>query len=188
MNIAKQRKAREFYAIFTESMKPLDPVAAHELELKIQRNPSITDRSWYDAIKLGLFSESMTIGKHLLFFSLSLVPFVGSLLTAFLTFYTVSETLGSQLLEPYTIGAERMNFAQREAYRKNHRWSLFGFALFPAILMSIPLVGPFFLIFAQASAADWWISTGVNSQYQMSKKFQRHMENLDQQSKPSSIS
>lgn len=173
-SVAKRRYATEFSNIFIESVRSLDDTAGKEVELKIQAHESLR-LDWFNSIRDTIAQGSQNSSHYIYAFAMSLIPGVGSLLTASFTTYFVCESLSMQLLEPYTIGVERMNFAQREAFRDVHKWSLFGFALPCMLLLSVPVVGQFFLVFAQAAVADWWVYAGLNRSYAMSKKVLRHL-------------
>jgi uncharacterized protein involved in cysteine biosynthesis len=91
-------------------------------------------------------------------FVISLIPVLGSIVTAVGHTYLVSQSLGDQLLEVYTKDYHNWGVTLRENYVKRNKWIIFGYALPFTFILSIPIVGPFLLGFAQAGAADLLVS------------------------------
>ena len=200
LNIYKQWHPRESHNLFIEQLKTLNPPLANQMMNRVstsfpyERPPVRATvqkstmlgriRQLYRAIVNSLKRSNRFTSITLLLSLISFVPVVGSLVTIVGQTYLVSESLAAQLFEVYTKDYQRWDYYKREKWRRQHRWELFGFALPFTVLLSIPILGPFMLAFAQAGAADLFhrvITKNAIEKHEMEYSVQQSRDTQQQQ-------
>jgi len=137
---------------FIEGLRPLDPELAEKLNSKIKRTHE--PQSWTVAIKRS-FTEHIGFWTVSLLLSLfSLIPLIGWLITGILQTYFNCLHLSSKVLDIYSKEIEPMDKAQNDRFLKDNRAVIIGFSAPYVFLSSIPILGAFALVYAEASAAD----------------------------------
>jgi hypothetical protein len=152
LSVAKKRNPLED-RFFVEGMRPLDPEMAQQLDARVKKT-SHTQQPWVSAIQRS-FSEHIgfwTVSGIVSLFSL--IPLIGWLITGILQTYLNCLHLASKVLEMYTKEIHPMDKAQKEQWLRDNRAVIIGFAAPYVLLSSIPVIGAFALVYAEASAAD----------------------------------
>lgn len=151
LSVAKKRNPIQD-RFFVEGLRPLDPDLAQQLDGKVKR-PSQT-QPWVFAIKRS-FSEHVGFWTVSLLVSLfSLIPLLGWLITGILQTYLNCLHLASKVLDIYAKDIQSMDKTQKEQWLRSNRAVIIGFAAPYVFLSSIPVIGAFALVYAEASAAD----------------------------------
>jgi len=148
-----QKKRNPIHAnFFVEGLRPLNPELAQKLDAGVKTHPkslslvAAIQRSFTQHI--GFWTVSFLVS----FFSL--IPVVGWVLTLILQTYLNCFYLASRVLRVYMKQISSMNKAQQEQWRQDNRAVLLGFSAPYVLLSSIPIIGAFALVYAEASAAD----------------------------------
>jgi hypothetical protein len=151
LSVAKKRNPLHD-RFFIEGMRSLNPELAQQLDSKVK--PSSQAQPWALAIQRS-FSEHVGFWTVSLIVSLfSLIPLLGWLITGILQTYLNCLHLASKVLDMYTKEIQPMNKAQKEQWLRDNRAVIIGFAAPYVFLSSIPVIGAFALVYAEASAAD----------------------------------
>jgi hypothetical protein len=151
LSVAKKRNPlRDRF--FVEGMRSLNPEVAQQLDSRPKGNTQT--QPWGMAIKRS-FTEHVGFWTVSLIVSLfSLIPIIGWLITGVLQLYLNCLHLASKVLETYTKEIQPMDQAQKERWLRDNRAVIIGFAAPYVFLSSIPIIGAFALVYADASAAD----------------------------------
>jgi len=129
--------------VFLAGFRAVDPKRATELAARTGAP------FWTVLARLGLRALFFA-GVSIVWFGMALIPIVGPLLLPVLQVYWTARALSWELLDPYF---EKLNygFSEQRRFVNRHRWRLVGFGLPWLAIMSIPLLGPLLVGFAQAS-------------------------------------
>jgi len=171
LSVAKKRNPLQD-RFFIEGMRPLDPELAQQLDSRVKRNT--TTQPWKVAIQRS-FTEHMGFWTVSFIVSLfSLIPLIGWLITGILQLYLNCLHLASKVLEMYTKEIQPMDQAQKERWLRDNRAVIIGFAAPYVFLSSIPIIGAFALVYAEASAADL-----VHNEFMKGKGIKGGKRNID---------
>lgn len=150
LSVAKKRNPIQD-RFFVEGLRPLDSELAQRLDSKVKRTET---QPWLVAIQRS-FTENMGFWTISFLVSLfSLIPLIGWLITAVLQTYLNCLHLASKVLDMYTKEISPMDKAQKDRWIRDNRAVIIGFAAPYVFLSSIPVIGAFALVYAEASAAD----------------------------------
>eukprot|EP00456_Euglypha_rotunda_P025180 TRINITY_DN2041_c0_g1_i17.p1 TRINITY_DN2041_c0_g1~~TRINITY_DN2041_c0_g1_i17.p1 ORF type:complete len:218 (+),score=6.50 TRINITY_DN2041_c0_g1_i17:165-818(+) len=151
LSVAKKRNPMQD-RFFIEGMRPLNPELAQQLDSKVHRSSQI--QPWASAIRRS-FSEHVGFWTVSLLVSLfSLIPIIGWLITGILQTYLNCLHLAGKVLDIYFKAIQPMDKKQKEQWLRDNRAVVIGFAAPYVFLSSIPVIGAFALVYAEASAAD----------------------------------
>lgn len=131
--------------VFIEALRAIDGPRAARLE-ELPGLP-VHHALWTTVRRLLRF-----VVLAMLTLPLAFVPVIGAPLAWALQGFLAVNALGSEMLEPY-LDKRGLHFPEQMAYVKRNRPALVGFAFPYALVIAIPLVGPFMFCPAQAAAA-----------------------------------
>lgn len=120
-NINQKIRPLQLSRMFIEGLRPLDEEMANNFVEKMENNTHLHERSWMRAIIENIQESSYFFIYSLLCFAFSLIPIVGSIVSAVGETYLVAKSLSWRLTEVYTVSIERMDFNQRKVFVQIYR-------------------------------------------------------------------
>jgi hypothetical protein len=154
LNISQKIRPLQQNRLFIEGLRPLDENMAELFNERMEQNTHLQKRSWFRAFIENIQESSSFLLYSTLLLLCSLIPVVGSIVAAIGETYLVAKSLSWRLMEVYMVGIQQMSFEQRKAFMARHQKILLGFSVPFTSLCAVPIVGPMFLGYAQASMAD----------------------------------
>jgi hypothetical protein len=140
--------------LFIEQMRIYDYEMADELEYFVPVVSQKRRDSCGNYCIEFIMSNGRMVLLFLMFFMVSFVPVIGSIIGIIGQFYLMSEALGLQLLDIFIKRYYGLSYEKRRQFISNNRWIIIGFTLPYALLMTIPIVGPAMIGYAQAGTAE----------------------------------
>jgi uncharacterized protein involved in cysteine biosynthesis len=150
--ISKKRNPMATNQLFLDQLETLSPQRAKELEQQMKSVEEMNN-NWIQDVYRDLRTSWHFTRASLMWLAFSIVPFVGSFITAFGQTWLVADRMGWNTLSVYTISAKIMSYSQKNQWMRARKWRIIGFTLPYVLLASIPIVGPLFLGLAQAATA-----------------------------------
>jgi hypothetical protein len=158
LHIAQKKHPVEHGQLFIEGVRQVDSALAREYEQEMKSSVSAHHQSWMQAIRESLDDKLYFWTWSLIYLSFSIVPILGSIMTALAQTYLVVQKLSYRLLDTYMTKIEKMNDNQQLQFINRHWALLVGFCLPFAMLSSIPVIGPFTLLYAEVTIGKLFCS------------------------------
>jgi len=140
--------------LFVEELKSLNIQFGTEIQHDIA-NSSKGNKNCSNERCTSIFNWSSSLNYWKYFFGLSvlsIVPVIGPLVAYIGGVLNISYFWGLQLFSPFIISVKNMNHQTQEKWMKERKWAILGSMTSLTVLMSIPLIGPLFIGFAQSGA------------------------------------
>jgi len=137
--------------LFLAELKTIDSNKAEKMKSKIESKEY--DSRWLYAIQDDFEKSWHFSWKYAGFVACFIIPFVGHWITYLGNLWLVSQSLAWNLLNVYTVSYKQKNLKQTKEWMHRNRWPIFGFSLAVTLMTSTPVIGPFFIVPAQAAAA-----------------------------------
>jgi uncharacterized protein involved in cysteine biosynthesis len=150
--IARKRNPMANNQLFLDELDTLSPTRAQELSNQMKLDKGVNP-GWMEDVYHDLRTSWHFTKYSLMFLAFSVIPVIGSIITFFGQMWLVADRMGWNLLSVYTISAKKMSYRQQKHWMRARKWRIIGFTLPYMLLVSIPLIGPFFLGLAQAATA-----------------------------------
>jgi hypothetical protein len=150
--IARKRNPMANNQLFLDELDTLSPTRAQELSTQMKLDKGVNP-GWMEDVYHDLRTSWHFTKYSLMFLAFSVIPVIGSIITFFGQMWLVADRMGWNLLSVYTISAKKMSYRQQKHWMRARKWRIIGFTLPYMLLVSIPLIGPFFLGLAQAATA-----------------------------------
>jgi uncharacterized protein involved in cysteine biosynthesis len=150
--IARKRNPMANNQLFLDELDTLSPTRAQELSTQMKLEKGVNP-GWMEDVYHDLRTSWHFTKYSLMFLAFSVIPVIGSIITFFGQMWLVADRMGWNLLSVYTISAKKMSYRQQKHWMRARKWRIIGFTLPYMLLVSIPLIGPFFLGLAQAATA-----------------------------------
>jgi uncharacterized protein involved in cysteine biosynthesis len=150
--IARKRNPMSNNQLFLDELETLSPTRAQELSSQMKLDEGV-NKNWMEDVYHDLRTSWHFTKYSLMFLAFSVIPVVGSLITFAGQLWLVSDRMGWNLLSVYTISAKKMSYRQQKHWMRARKWRIIGFTLPYMVLVSLPIIGPFFLGLAQAATA-----------------------------------
>jgi len=169
LHIATKRHPVEHGYLFIEGIREIDPKLAQDYERRMNTGGNLRPRDWFQAIHESFDDKIYFWTYSFIFLLFSILPLIGSIITALAHTYLVSEKLAWRLLDTYMTKIEKMSSVEQTRFI-NKYWSLlFGYCFPYVVLSSIPVVGPFVLLYAEVYIAKLF----YNDMYMKEGKFDK---------------
>jgi len=169
LHIATKRHPVEHGYLFIEGIREIDPKLAQDYERRMNTGGNLRPRDWFQAIQESFDDKIYFWTYSFIFLLFSILPLIGSIITALAHTYLVSEKLAWRLLDTYMTKIEKMSSVEQTRFI-NKYWSLlFGYCFPYVVLSSIPVVGPFVLLYAEVYIAKLF----YNDMYMKEGKFDK---------------
>jgi hypothetical protein len=169
LHIATKRHPVEHGYLFIEGIREMDPKLAQDYERRMNTGGNLRPRDWFQAIQESFDDKIYFWTYSFIFLLFSILPLIGSIITAVGHTYLVSEKLAWRLLDTYMTKIEKMSPVEQTRFI-NKYWSLlFGYCFPYVVLSSIPVVGPFVLLYAEVFIAKLF----YNDMYMKEGKFDK---------------
>jgi len=154
---------------FVEELKSLNIQFGNEIQHDIANsskgNKNCTPRESTDTSNWS----SLDQWKYFVALSVfSIIPVIGPLVAYFGGVWIVSYLWGWQLLAPYTVSVKKMNYQTQERWMRERKWAILGSMTPLTVLMSIPLIGPLFIGFAQSGSSHLFYNIFCEKQLNVS--------------------
>jgi hypothetical protein len=150
--IARKRNPMANNQLFLDELDTLSPTRAQELSNQMKLDKGVNP-GWMEDVYHDLRTSWHFTKYSLMFLAFSVIPVIGSIITFFGQMWLVADRMGWNLLSVYTISAKKMSYRQQKHWMRARKWRIIGFTLPYMLLVSIPLIGPFFLGLGQAATA-----------------------------------
>jgi len=150
--ITRKRTPMIANKLFLKELERLSPPRAREIEQQMNLNETF-NLNWKDDLYHDLRTSWHFTRASLMWFSFSIIPVVGSVISWIGQTWLVADRMGWNLLSVYTISAKKMSYRQQKHWMRARKWRILGFTLPYMLLASIPILGPIFLGLAQAATA-----------------------------------
>jgi len=158
LHIATKRHPVEHGYLFIEGIREVDPKLAQDFERRMNTGGNLRPRDWIQAIQESFDDKIYFWTYSFIFLLFSILPIIGTIITAAAHTYLVSEKLAWRILDTYMTKIEKMSHADQTRFI-NKYWSLlFGYCFPYVVLSSIPIVGPFMLLYAEVFVAKLFYS------------------------------
>jgi hypothetical protein len=151
-NITRKRYPLLSNRLFLSEFERLNQPRAKELSQSINQESGL-NKSWTDELYHDLRTSWHFTRFSLLCSAFSIIPILGPLISYLGQLWIVSDKMGWNLLSVYTLSAKKMSYRQQKHWMRARKWRVVGFTLPYCLLASIPVIGPFFMILAQAAIA-----------------------------------
>lgn len=169
LHIATKRHPVEHGYLFIEGIREMDPKLAQDYERRMNTGGNLRPRDWFQAIQESFDDKIYFWTYSFIFLLFSILPLIGSIITAVAHTYLVSQKLAWRLLDTYMTKIEKMSPVEQTRFI-NKYWSLlFGYCFPYVVLSSIPVVGPFVLLYAEVFIAKLF----YNDMYMKEGKFDK---------------